>query len=151
MLEFAQGMETRVQRDPGVIPFEAESFDFVTAVCVFHHVPPDARLALTTEVSRVLRPGGVFGIIEHNPYNPATRLIVSRTPVDADAVLLKLSETQNLLLHAGFALDQSTYFLYFPEAIYRRAGRTLEHWLRRLPLGGQYAAFGIKRSVGTIT
>src|ERR1035437_5778167 len=34
----SKGIEARVQDDPGCIPFEAAAFDFVTAVCVFHHV-----------------------------------------------------------------------------------------------------------------
>jgi hypothetical protein len=43
------------------------------------------------EIQRVLRPGGVFSLIEHNPLNPVTRLIVSRTPVDGNAKLLTAS------------------------------------------------------------
>ncbi len=89
MLSSSQGVETRVQEDLGKIPFADAAFDFVTAVCVYHHVPPSSRLTLTREAYRVLRPQGVFAIIEHNPYNPVTRLIVSRTPVDTDALLLR--------------------------------------------------------------
>ena len=59
MLSFAQGIDARVQQDPAAIPFDAQEFDFITAVCVYHHVPPPARLALTKEISRVLKPGGV--------------------------------------------------------------------------------------------
>jgi SAM-dependent methyltransferase len=146
MLSSSQDLETRVQEDPGKIPFDDAAFDFVTAVCVYHHVPVSARLALTREVYRVLRPGGVFAIIEHNPYNPVTRLIVSRTPVDADAVLLKSSEARDWMRSAGFTCHAPNYFLYFPEPLYRRGGRRLEHLLRGLPLGGQYAVFGTKKS-----
>ncbi len=144
MLSFVQGIETRVQDDPAKMPFDAEEFDFVTAVCVYHHVPPPARLALTREISRVLRPGGTFAIIEHNPYNPVTRSIVGRTPVDADAILLKSVETCDWLQKARFTLQSLQYFLYFPEPLYRRGGRLLEGALRRLPLGGQYAVFATK-------
>ena len=38
------------------------------------------------------------------------------------------------------------HFSYFPEPLYRRGGRRLEHLLRGLPLGGQYAVFGTKKS-----
>src|SRR5271166_6649802 len=82
MLTFAQGVDVRVQDNPGRIPFNEEEFDVVSAVCVYHHVALSDRLALTREISRVLRPGGTFAIIEHNPYNPITKRIVSRTPVD---------------------------------------------------------------------
>lgn len=147
MLSSSQGVETRVQENPGEIPFDDATFDFVTAVCVYHHVPPSSRLALTREANRVLKPKGVFAIIEHNPYNPVARLIVSRTPVDADAVLLRATEAREWMRAAGFTSDVPRYFLYFPEMIYRRTGDRLEHLLRGVPLGGQYAVFGTKESV----
>lgn len=134
-------LKVRVQEDPGRIPWDNAQFDFVTAVCVYHHVPLAERAALTAEVRRVLRPGGVFAIIEHNPYNPATRLIVSRTRVDADAILLGARQTQSLLREAGFAIDRKCYFLYLPEKLYG-AAPGLENLLERVPLGGQYAVFG---------
>jgi ubiquinone/menaquinone biosynthesis C-methylase UbiE len=144
MLKHLQGVETRVQTNFDVIPFGGAEFDFVTAACVYHHVPSAVRLALTREVSRVLKPGGTFAIIEHNPYNPVTRLIVSRTPVDADAVLLTLRETTKLVRSAGFSPQVSRYFLYFPEFVYRRSGDAAERWLSKIPLGGQYAVFATK-------
>ena len=146
MLQPTEGADLRVQEDPERIPFDNGQFDFVTAVCTFyHHVPVAARAALTgNEIHRVLRPGGVLAIIEHNPYNPATRLIVSRTPVDADAILLRAGETRSLLRNAGFSIDRESYFLYFPENIYRKAAG-VENLLRRVPLGGQYAVFGVNQ------
>jgi len=146
MLSSSEGVETRVQDNPGKIPFDDGIFDFVTAVCVYHHVPSSSRLVLTREANRVLKPKGVFAIIEHNPYNPVTRLIVRRTPVDADAVLLKAAEAREWMRAAEFTCDVPRYFLYFPETIYRRTGDRLEHLLRGVPLGGQYAVFGTKES-----
>jgi SAM-dependent methyltransferase len=137
----AKGIPIRIQREDGEIPFETAQFDLVTAVCVYHHVPPLLRDHLTAEVGRVLKPGGIFAIIEHNPYNPVTRLIVRRTPVDAGAILLSSAETRGLLQRWKFAIDDELYFLFFPERIYGRAGQ-LESALRWLPLGGQYAVFG---------
>jgi SAM-dependent methyltransferase len=139
MLEGAKGIQTYVQPDPPMLPFDDGRFDFVTAVCVYHHVAGNLRPTLTAEVRRVLRPGGWFAIIEHNPYNPLTRLIVSRTPVDADAVLLRPSETRRLL-GGGFRIEALRYFLYFPEGLYRSFSG-LERVLRGIPLGGQYAVF----------
>jgi SAM-dependent methyltransferase len=137
----SKGIDARVQDDPGRIPFEGALFDFVTAVCVFHHVPPSARAALVREARRVLRPGGTLAIIEHNPYNPIARLIVSRTPVDAGAILLRPTETRRLMRGAGLTVDDQRYFLYFPEPLYRRLSG-LESALEKVPLGGQYAVFG---------
>ena len=73
-----------------------------------------------------------------------TRRIVSRTPVDADAILLKPAETRQWMRLAGFKPGSPEYFLYFPEPVYRAGGRILEGLLRWLPLGGQYAIFGTK-------
>jgi hypothetical protein len=98
------------------------------------------RHKLTIEAKRVLKPGGVLCIIEHNVFNPVTRLIVSRTPVDADAILLRLSEVRSLLRDASFRVLAHQFFLYLPEPVYRVCGR-VEKALARLPLGGQYAVF----------
>jgi SAM-dependent methyltransferase len=140
MLKAAKGIEIRLQLDPATIPYDTGEFDFVTAVCVYHHVDPQARLRLTREIQRVITPGGTFAIIEHNPYNPATRLIVSRTPVDANAKLLTSRESRKLVESAGFRPKEMQYFLYFPESLYPSL-RSLESWLSVLPFGGQYAFF----------
>jgi SAM-dependent methyltransferase len=138
----ARGIDARVQLEDERIPFDDGQFDFVTAVCVYHHVAPAYRRNLTTEVRRVLKPNGVLAIIEHNPHNPVTRWIVSRTPVDVDAVLLRPAETRQLLCHEGLTVQNLRYFLYLPEVAYRRLGfleRALGSWM---PLGGQYVVFG---------
>lgn len=143
MLASIKDIQVRLQLEPDKLPFTSAEFDFITAACVYHHVPPAERLALTLEVRRLLRPGGVFAIIEHNPYNPVTRLIVSRTPVDSNAILLKSAEARQLMREAQLIPEAPTYFLYTPEKFYNRSGRSLERWLARLPLGGQYAVFAI--------
>jgi len=140
MMAEIRGFETRVQQDPRRIPYEDGRFDFVTAVCVYHHLPPAGRARLTLEVRRVLRPGGTFCIIEHNPLNPVTRIVVSRTPVDAAAILLTAGSTRSLMQRAGFQPLKAEYFLYFPERLYKTCGH-LEGLMKRLPLGGQYAVF----------
>jgi SAM-dependent methyltransferase len=124
------------------IPFPDAKFDFVSTVCVYHHVPPTARQALTREVARVIKPGGWFAIIEHNPWNPVTRLIVQRSPVDVDAILLPNPESRALLEREGFSLQPTEYFLYLPERLYRPPLTLVESMCKRLPLGGQYAVFG---------
>jgi SAM-dependent methyltransferase len=143
MMRQVTGIETRVQKDSLQIPFGDAEFDLVTAVCVYHHVPPADRRTLTGEIRRVLRPGGVFCMIEHNPFNPVTRLIVSRTPVDADAILLRASEARRLAAGAELAPVEQDYFLYFPQALYRYVGQ-VEALLSKVPLGGQYALFSTK-------
>ena len=140
MLRQTAGIETRLQQNSLRIPFGDAKFDLVTAVCVYHHVAPGHRATLTADIGRVLRPGGVFCIIEHNPFNPFTRLIVDRTSVDADAILLSVAEARRLAAAAGLLAVERDYFLYFPQSLYRHVGRT-EGLLAKLPLGGQYALF----------
>jgi len=140
MLESCSDLNVRTQASMVSLPFDSQSFDFLTVVCVYHHVPLDQRSALTREAFRLLKPGGVFCIIEHNPLNPVTRLIVSRTPVDADARLLRAKETRNLLWDAGGRILDTQYFLLFPERIHKYVG-AIEDWLTAVPVGGQYAVF----------
>src|SRR5665213_210299 len=143
MMRQVTGIETRVQKDSLQVPFGDAEFDLVTAVCVYLHVPPADRRTLTGEIRRVLRPGGIFCMIEHNPVNPVTRLIVSRTPVDADAILLPAREARQWAVGAEMPPLQQDYFLYFPQALYRYLGRA-EALLAKFPLGGQYALFARK-------
>jgi SAM-dependent methyltransferase len=131
------------QSSTTALPFPDASHDFVTAVCVYHHVEEPDRIPLTREIYRVLRPGGIMCMIEHNPFNPVTQLIVKRTPVDVNARLLTASQAGRYMRRCGFADAGLTYFLYFPEKLYARAG-AVENWLTRVPLGGQYAVFGQK-------
>ena len=115
MLDACAGLDVALQPDGSVLPFEDNRFSVVTAACVYHHLGEAQRAALAKEARRVLRPGGCFVIFEHNPWNPATRLIVSRTPVDADAVLLTASEARRILRAAGFSPQETRYYLYLPE------------------------------------
>jgi SAM-dependent methyltransferase len=140
MIQGYSDLPVRLQEDPLVIPFPNESFEFATAVCVYHHIELEDRAALTAEVRRVLVPGGIFVLIEHNPLNPATRLIVRRAPIDANAKLLRAGEAESLLRGNGLSPIEKAYFLYLPERLYRRFG-IVEDWLDRIPAGGQYAVF----------
>jgi SAM-dependent methyltransferase len=143
MLGAASGLEVVRQPAPDHLPFEDDSLGLATAVCVFHHVQTADRPALCADAWRVLRPGGLICVIEHNPFNPATQLIVRRTPVDADARLLTAWATRRLLRRAGFVPLGTRYFLVFPESLFRRL-RRIEDALERLPVGGQYAVLARK-------
>lgn len=121
------------------LPFEGGSFDFVSAVCVVHHVPAAQWAGFFGEMRRVLKPGGLACVIEHNPLNPATRLAVMRCPFDEDAVLLGSAKTKSLFEGAGFRHDETEYFLLLPST--RPIARRVEQGLRRAPLGAQYASF----------
>ncbi|WP_263419492.1 class I SAM-dependent methyltransferase [Terriglobus albidus] len=138
MLDSCTRFEVRQQQSQIELPFDDSSADFVTAVCVYHHVPQAARKLLLDEIKRVLSPGGLACMIEHNPWNPITRAIVSRCPVDVDAELLTERSAKALMRDCGFTPLFSDYFLYLPEQLYSRMA-FLESLLAKVPLGGQYA------------
>jgi SAM-dependent methyltransferase len=127
-----------VQKSFVELPFQDNSFDFVTAVCVFHHVHGEDRRLLMNEIRRVLTPQGLCCIIEHNPWNPVARAIVKRCPVDVDAELLNAREASKLLMASGFVRLRREYFLYLPEGLFHHFS-AIERVLSKLPLGGQYA------------
>lgn len=143
MIQHCEGLHVRRQESPHRIPFEDRSFDLATAVCVYHHVRMAERPILTAEISRVLKPKGIACMIEHNPLNPVTQLIVRRTPVDAGARLLSAASARRLARAAGMRVLETQYFLYFPERIYAKMA-SIEAKLSALPLGGQYAVFSQK-------
>jgi ubiquinone/menaquinone biosynthesis C-methylase UbiE len=121
-------------------PFDDGNFDLVTAICMMHHVPPADWTHFMSEMRRVVRPGGLICVIEHNPLNPLTRLAVSRCEFDSDAALLGAGKTRKLMAAGGLRQIGARYFQLLPwEA---KPARRLEHSLRNLPLGAQYAAFG---------
>ncbi len=141
MLSSCASFSVREQTSPAALPYEDGSVNFVTSVCVYHHVHGHDRTLLTREIRRVLAPGGLYCIVEHNPWNPVTRTIVGRCAVDVDAELLPASNAARLLKNGGFELLRTSYFLYLPEQLFNRF-RAVESALERVPLGGQYALIG---------
>ncbi len=121
-------------------PFENASFDLVTTICVMHHVAPADWAHFMSEMRRVVRPGGLICVIEHNPLNPLTRLAVSRCEFDRDAVLLGAGTTRKLMAASGLRRIDARYFLLLPWET--KPARRIESALSSVPLGAQYAAFG---------
>jgi SAM-dependent methyltransferase len=118
------------------LPYPSASFDAASAVCVFHHVPIAERVQLATDIRRVLRPGGVVAIFEHNPLNPLTLRVVGNCEFDKDAVLLRRQETEALLAEAGFRQVTTRFILSIPAK--GRLLRQVDGLFARLPFGAQY-------------
>jgi SAM-dependent methyltransferase len=117
-------------------------FDLVLASCVFHHIQPAERQDALRYCYDRLKPGGHLVIFEHNPFNPVTQRLVSTCPFDADAVLLRMSETRRRMREAKFAIADTGYCLFFPSQL--ASLRPAEKYLSWLPLGGQYFVSGVK-------
>jgi SAM-dependent methyltransferase len=122
------------------LPFEDASFDLTFAICVLHHVPPPDRARFLAEMRRVIRPGGLVAVFEHNPLNPLTRKAVRDCPFDEDAVLLSRGEARRRLADAGLAEVESPFIIFFPREGELRS--RVERRLGWLPLGAQYYVAG---------
>lgn len=118
------------------LPYGDGQFDVLTTICVVHHVPPSEWTAFFAELRRVLKPGGMACVIEHNPFNPLTRLAVARCPFDEDAVLLAPRRVRGLFAGAGFSAIATRQFLFLPWE--NAPALAVERMLARLPLGAQY-------------
>jgi SAM-dependent methyltransferase len=121
-------------------PFDDSGFDLVTAICVLHHVAPAECAHFMSEMRRMVRPGGLICVIEHNPLNPLTQLAVARCEFDRDAVLLGAGKAQKLMAAGGLREIDARYFLLLPWET--KFARRVEGALGNLPFGAQYAAFG---------
>lgn len=126
--------------DGHTLPFADHTFDVVLTICVMHHVPPQNWQGFVNEALRVLKPGGLFVVFEHNPYNPLTRYVVASNAIDDDAVLLPPRTTSNLLTKAGFTHIVSRSILFTPFS--SRLFKWMDEKLGRLPLGAQYYLYG---------
>ncbi len=46
------------------LPFDDQTFDAAASAFTFHHVPPDVRRGAIREIARVLKPGGIFALVD---------------------------------------------------------------------------------------
>jgi SAM-dependent methyltransferase len=128
--------------DGSRLPLPDGSVDVAFAVCVVHHVPVARWGEFAAEMARVLRPGGVAAIFEHNPFNPLTRRVVSNCVFDEDAVLLRRRVAAGLLREAGLGGPEHRYIAFLPVGGRRVA--PIEAALRRVPLGAQYYVAAVR-------
>lgn len=114
--------------------------DIVYCNGVFHHIPLEEREGAMRSVRASLRAGGIAFIWENSPYNPGTRLIMSRIPFDRDARLISPGRLRALQQSCGLVHHATEYHFVFPGAL--SFLRSVEPLLRTLPLGGQYFVAG---------
>lgn len=122
------------------LPLPSASVDIAFAACVFHHIDHDRHVPMLREFRRVLRPGGLACVFEHNPFNPLTRRAVTTCPFDVNARLISAGQMSQRFRAAGFTAPQVRYRIFFPGAL--RALRPLERLLTWCPLGAQYSVVG---------
>lgn len=128
--------------DGSKLPFEANTFDLCFAINVMHHVPPGMWDNFSQEMYRVLKPGGIAAVFEHNPWNPLTRLAVARCEFDRDAVLLNHPKIKSLFKGAGLKVFDDSFIVFFP--LKAKLFRSIETALGWLPIGAQHYVTGRK-------
>jgi SAM-dependent methyltransferase len=131
---------TYLSYDGETLPFRDATFDVALAVCVMHHIAPNGWTNFVKELSRVLIPGGIAVVFEHNPFNPLTRYVVSTNPIDKYAVLLPANKTRALLRQSGLIDIVSKNILFTPWSA--EIFRKLDERLGWCPFGAQYYAYG---------
>jgi ubiquinone/menaquinone biosynthesis C-methylase UbiE len=122
------------------LPYADGSFSVAYCVCVVHHVPPASWQRFTSELARVVKPGGMVVVYEHNPWHPLTRKVVSDCAFDRDAVLIAMPAMRDLLRKAGCLKVSTRSILTLPpgHAVFER----LDGLFSLLPFGSQYRALG---------
>lgn len=136
------GNESYVEIEPDRIPLPDASQDIAFSACVFHHIPHEEHVAWISELRRVVKPGGLLMIYEHNPLNPLTVRAVNTCPFDVNARLIRAQELHRSVTMAGWQDARIAYRLFFPLAL--SALRPLESRLEWLAFGAQYRLTAIR-------
>ena len=124
-------------QEPFDLPFADATFDAAFAFCVYHHIDAREQSRHLRELGRVVVPGGRVLVFEHNPYNPVTRRIFARAPIDQGCHMIPPSRLRTIFHEAGLVEVHHGYLLFMPQVVWQWAG-FLEPLLAWLPLGGQY-------------
>jgi ubiquinone/menaquinone biosynthesis C-methylase UbiE len=125
--------------DGGRIPIEDATYDVALVACVLHHIEASEHERLLGELHRVVRPGGLVMVYEHNPYNPLTRKVVRECAYDEGVTLIAPRVLARRFRAAGLLHPVMRYRVFFPRAL--ASLRPLESALGWLPLGAQYYVY----------
>ncbi|MEP6994180.1 MAG: methyltransferase domain-containing protein [Acidobacteriota bacterium] len=131
--------------DAARFSFAAESFDYVLAYGVLHHMPDPVQTCL--EIARVLRPGGTFFGSENNQtvFRKAFDFLQSLSPLwheeAGEHPLISFAKLRRWLEPAGFELSLRTSVFLPPHVVnwFGQGGaprllRTTDHLATAIPL-----------------
>ena len=119
-----------------------KNIDLVFLAGVLHHIEKKDRKKFLTNIGKKIKNKKNIIIFEHNPYNFMTKKIVSSCSFDEGLELLTLKETSKLLKQSDFKIKHNAYTLFFPSSF--KFLRKYEHFLNKIPFGGQYYIFAEK-------
>ncbi|KRR28999.1 class I SAM-dependent methyltransferase [Bradyrhizobium retamae] len=131
--------------DGSRLPYGDGQFSMVFTIGVMHHVLPPQWESFVAEAYRVIVPGGLMLIFEHNPYNPLMQYFIKTCEIDKDAVLLRPGKLRRMFTAAGFANVFTRTILSVPPA---GAFLTrMDSLLGNLPFGAQYYLSATKKAL----
>lgn len=125
------------------LPISDASVDLAFVACVLHHVPVEEHVLWLGELRRVVRPGGLLAVFEHNPWNPLTVRAVDHCPFDANAQLISMPALKRKVRGAGWTGVRHQFQLFFPRPL--AALLPFERLMTKLPIGAQYVIFAVKQ------
>ncbi len=125
------------------LPFPDKYFDLVFSFCLFHHLPQNKWQPAIEEAVRVSKKSAILVTFEHNPRNPITRRVVSKSPIDEGVIALSLSQMEELYQKANIQIFEKRSIIFFPRFL--SFLRPLESLLSKIPYGGQYCIAGLIR------
>jgi len=120
-----------------------KKFDVIFAANVFHHISAGLRRHAMEQICEALKPGGLFFLFEHNPYNPLVVRIVRECPFDKGVILIKPAHARKLFSSAHLKVERQTYYFFFPRSF--SFLRWSERFMGYIPFGAQYMLVGRKR------
>lgn len=121
------------------------SQDVAFTACVFHHIPHEEHDGWLRELLRVVRPGGILIVFEHNTKNPLTVRAVDNCPFDENAHLIPAGQFVDSANKAGWKNASVRYRIFFPHAL--SLLRPLESRMTSIPFGAQYCLIAEKQQV----
>ena len=119
------------------IPLKDQQVDIVGANAILHHVPDELDKCIT-EVSRLLKPGGLFLTQEPLADNPVarwTRGFVTTTAHEEGERPLSYKTMENAIKKQGLAVEKTEYFFL--------TSYLMPHLVPRLPMKGLFRKIGL--------
>lgn len=126
-----------------IVPVSSEYFDIIYSACVFHHIGKQQHLYWLGELLRLLKPGGVLVVYEHNPKNPLTVHAVNTCPFDKNAEMITANMMKAHFDINGYQNVVIEYKMFVPLSGW--FPKIINHNMRNIPIGAQYRVSGLKK------
>ncbi len=130
------------------LPWAASTFDGAISVAVMHHLATPALVSDSIcEMVRVIKPGALAVVWDHNPLNPYWPFFMRRLPQDDGSErLIGRRELRRCASRAGVRVVRETGLGWVPDFVPQRllsVARAIERAIETLPGTGLLAAHNV--------